>query len=124
VRRPCKRYQRSEHLEIQKLANGDELLYVATTTTNEVYLINLATHQNQTLFCRATIAAVTDAEPGASGLAAVAAAAAGPAGTRRAAGAADATAPGARAAFGTLPRRTFDPALFRLFLLMIPGLKL
>lgn len=36
-------YQRPEDLQIKKLANGDEILYVATTTTNEVYAINLTT---------------------------------------------------------------------------------
>ncbi len=52
-------YQRPEDLEIQKLANGDEVLYVATTTTNEVYSINLATNQIQTFVSRATIDAAT-----------------------------------------------------------------
>ena len=57
--RLCKRYQRPEDLEIQKLANGDEVLYVATTTTNAVYSINLATNQIQTFVSRATIDAAT-----------------------------------------------------------------
>ncbi len=34
-------YQRPEDLELQINANGDELLYMATTTTNEVYAVNL-----------------------------------------------------------------------------------
>jgi uncharacterized protein len=34
-------YQRPEDLEISVSANGKELLYVATTTTNEVYAFNL-----------------------------------------------------------------------------------
>lgn len=36
-------YQRPEDLETQTLANGDELLYIATTTTHEVYTFNLTT---------------------------------------------------------------------------------
>ena len=52
-------YQRPEDLEIQTLANGDQILYVATTTTNEVYSINLATNQIQTFVSRATIDAAT-----------------------------------------------------------------
>ena len=52
-------YQRPEDLEIQTLANGDEVLYVATTTTHEVYSINLATNQIQTFVSRATIDAAT-----------------------------------------------------------------
>jgi uncharacterized protein len=52
-------YQRPEDLEIQTLANGDQILYVATTTTNEVYSINLKTNQIQTFVTRATIDAAT-----------------------------------------------------------------
>jgi uncharacterized protein len=52
-------YQRPEDLEIQTLANGDQVLYVTTTTTNEVYSINLATQQIQTFVSRATIDAAT-----------------------------------------------------------------
>jgi secreted PhoX family phosphatase len=52
-------YQRPEDLEIQTLANGDQVLYVTTTTTNEVYSINLATNQIQTFVSRATIDAAT-----------------------------------------------------------------
>ena len=52
-------YQRPEDLEIQTLANGDQVLYVATTTTNEVYSINLATNQIQTFVSRSTIDAAT-----------------------------------------------------------------
>jgi secreted PhoX family phosphatase len=36
-------YQRPEDLEIETLGNGDQLLYVATTTTNEVYSFNITT---------------------------------------------------------------------------------
>ena len=42
-------YQRPEDLEIKTLANGDQILYVATTTTDEVYSFNLAT-DNANLF--------------------------------------------------------------------------
>ena len=52
-------YQRPEDLEIQTLANGDEVLYVATTTTNEVYSLNLATNQMQLFVSRNTIDAAT-----------------------------------------------------------------
>ncbi|HNV53797.1 MAG TPA: DUF839 domain-containing protein [Pseudomonadales bacterium] len=34
-------YQRPEDLQIKRAANGDELLFMATTTTNEVYTVNL-----------------------------------------------------------------------------------
>lgn len=37
-------YQRPEDLEIKTLANGDQILYVATTTTDEVYSFNLASN--------------------------------------------------------------------------------
>lgn len=52
-------YQRPEDLEIQTLANGDQVLYVATTTTHEVYSINLATNTVQTFISRATINTAT-----------------------------------------------------------------
>jgi uncharacterized protein len=48
-------YQRPEDLEIQNLANGDQVLYMATTTTNEVYSLNLATLQMQVFVNRSTI---------------------------------------------------------------------
>ena len=44
-----------EDLEIQTLANGDQVLYVATTTTHEVYSLNLATNQMQVFVNRNTI---------------------------------------------------------------------
>jgi len=37
-------YQRPEDLEIKTLTNGDQILYVATTTTDEVYSFNLASN--------------------------------------------------------------------------------
>lgn len=42
-------YQRPEDLEIKTLANGDQLLFVATTTTDEVYSFNLG-NNNASLF--------------------------------------------------------------------------
>jgi len=48
-------YQRPEDLEIQTLANGDQVLYVATTTTNEVYSMNLATGMMNTFVSRSTV---------------------------------------------------------------------
>ncbi|MBL8428613.1 MAG: DUF839 domain-containing protein [Dechloromonas sp.] len=38
-------YQRPEDLDIGLLANGQQAMYIATTTTNEVYLFNLDTNQ-------------------------------------------------------------------------------
>lgn len=52
-------YQRPEDLEIQTLANGDQILYMATTTTHEVYSINLQTQQIQTFVSRATLNTAT-----------------------------------------------------------------
>ena len=37
-------YQRPEDLQIGTLSNGDEVLYMATTTTNEVYTFNITTN--------------------------------------------------------------------------------
>jgi secreted PhoX family phosphatase len=48
-------YQRPEDLEIQTLANGDQVIYVATTTTHEVYSINLATNEVKLFLDRNTI---------------------------------------------------------------------
>lgn len=59
-------YQRPEDLEIQTLANGDQILYVATTTTHEVYAINLATGGVNTFVSRATIDAATGLAVGAA----------------------------------------------------------
>ena len=38
-------YQRPEDMEIKTLANGDEMLFVATTSTHEVYSINLDSNE-------------------------------------------------------------------------------
>jgi secreted PhoX family phosphatase len=59
-------YQRPEDLAIQTLPNGDQLLYVATTTTNEVYSINLATKQVQRFVDRTTIDEATGLPVGAA----------------------------------------------------------
>ncbi len=57
-------YQRPEDLELQVLANGDEVLYIATTTTNEVYSLNLATSEMKVFANRATFNSVTGAAVG------------------------------------------------------------
>ncbi|MFZ2974146.1 MAG: alkaline phosphatase PhoX [Ferribacterium limneticum] len=46
-------YQRPEDIDIGKLANGEQAMYIATTTTNEVYLFNLDTNQ-ATVFANAS----------------------------------------------------------------------
>lgn len=56
-------YQRPEDIDLQINANGDELLYMATTTTNEVYAVNLtdgviSVFANQSTLDLATGAAV------------------------------------------------------------------
>jgi uncharacterized protein len=38
-------YQRPEDVEMKTLANGQQVMFVATTTTNEVYTFNLDTQQ-------------------------------------------------------------------------------
>jgi uncharacterized protein len=48
-------YQRPEDTEIVKNANGEEILYFATTTTNEVYAFNLATNSASLFASAATI---------------------------------------------------------------------
>ncbi len=57
-------YQRPEDLELQVLANGDEVLYIATTTTNEVYSLNLATNEMKVFANRNTFNSVTGAAVG------------------------------------------------------------
>ena len=57
-------YQRPEDLEMQVLANGDEVLYIATTTTHEVYSLNLATNEMKLFASRATFSSVTGAAVG------------------------------------------------------------
>jgi secreted PhoX family phosphatase len=46
-------YQRPEDIDIGRLANGQQAMYIATTTTNEVYLFNLDTNQ-ATVFANAS----------------------------------------------------------------------
>ncbi|MBN9133509.1 MAG: DUF839 domain-containing protein [Nitrosospira multiformis] len=48
-------YQRPEDIEIKTLANGDQMLFVATTTTNEVYSINLDANNVQLFASRDTL---------------------------------------------------------------------
>ncbi|SEA47248.1 alkaline phosphatase PhoX [Nitrosospira multiformis] len=48
-------YQRPEDIEIKTLANGDQILFVATTTTNEVYSINLDANNAQLFVSRDTL---------------------------------------------------------------------
>ncbi|MBP6097425.1 MAG: DUF839 domain-containing protein [Methyloversatilis sp.] len=57
-------YQRPEDLELQVLANGDEVLYIATTTTDEVYSLNLATNEMKLFASSATFNSVTGAAVG------------------------------------------------------------
>ncbi len=51
-------YQRPEDMDIQ-VVNGVERMYIATTTTNEVYAMNLATNQMNVFVNRNTINAAT-----------------------------------------------------------------
>lgn len=51
-------YQRPEDMDIQ-LVNGVERMYIATTTTNEVYAMNLTTNEMNVFVSRATINAAT-----------------------------------------------------------------
>jgi len=48
-------YQRPEDMEIKTLANGDQMIIVPTTTTHEIYSINLASSQVNLFASRATI---------------------------------------------------------------------
>ncbi|MFH1813588.1 MAG: alkaline phosphatase PhoX [Pseudomonadota bacterium] len=57
-------YQRPEDIELQVLGNGDEILYIATTTTHEVYSLNLATNEMKLFVSRATFNSVTGAAVG------------------------------------------------------------
>ena len=59
-------YQRPEDLEIGKLANGQQALYIATTTTNEVYLFNLDTNQANVFANASTIDLATGLAVGSS----------------------------------------------------------
>lgn len=48
-------YQRPEDIEIKTLANGDQMLFVATTTTGEVYSINLDSNEVNLFASRNTL---------------------------------------------------------------------
>lgn len=52
-------YQRPEDLEIQNLSNGQQVLYFATTTTNEVYSLNLDSGLTSRFIDRNTIDTAT-----------------------------------------------------------------
>lgn len=57
-------YNRPEDLEIQNLANGDQILYVATTTDDEVYSINLSNNQVKLFASNSTLDAATNVAAG------------------------------------------------------------
>jgi hypothetical protein len=57
-------YQRPEDLEIKTLANGDQMMFVATTTTNEIYSINLGSNQVSLFASRGTTDEATGAGVG------------------------------------------------------------
>lgn len=59
-------YQRPEDIEIKTLANGDEMLFVATTATHEVYSINLASNEAKLFVNRSTLDKSTGAPVGTS----------------------------------------------------------
>ncbi|MBT9494572.1 MAG: DUF839 domain-containing protein [Paucibacter sp.] len=48
-------YQRPEDLDVNTLANGDQVMLVATTSTNEVYSFNLTTNQVSVFANQSTI---------------------------------------------------------------------
>ncbi len=52
-------YQRPEDLEVRTLANGDQQLFVATTSTNQVYMIDLKTNEVKVFADTTTINAAT-----------------------------------------------------------------
>lgn len=58
-------YQRPEDLELQIRADGDELLYMATTTTNEIYAVNLTDGVISVFASQSTIDLATGAAVGA-----------------------------------------------------------
>jgi uncharacterized protein len=48
-------YQRPEDIEIKNLANGNEAMFIATTTTNEVYMFDLTTNTSSVFANQNTI---------------------------------------------------------------------
>ncbi len=59
-------YQRPEDMEIKTLANGDQTIFVATTTTNEVYSINLGSNEVKLFASRDTLDQATNLAVGES----------------------------------------------------------
>jgi uncharacterized protein len=59
-------YQRPEDMELQIAANGDELLYITTTTTNEIYAFNLTTNTTSVFANQNTIDLATGLAVGSS----------------------------------------------------------
>ena len=59
-------YQRPEDIEIKTLANGNEMLFVATTSTHEVYSINLDSNEVKHFVSRSTPDKSTGAPVGTS----------------------------------------------------------
>ena len=57
-------YQRPEDLEIQTLSNGDQILYFAATTTNDVFSLNLASNTISRFLSRSTINEATGSAVG------------------------------------------------------------
>ncbi|SCX61220.1 alkaline phosphatase PhoX [Nitrosospira sp. Nsp1] len=58
------RYQRPEDIEIQTLANGNQVIYAATTTTHEVYSFNLDTNTAKIFASQTTSDQVTHSPVG------------------------------------------------------------
>lgn len=59
-------YQRPEDMEIKTLANGDQMIFVTTTTTNEVYSINLGSNEVKLFASRDTLDQATGLAVGTS----------------------------------------------------------
>ncbi|WP_256598236.1 alkaline phosphatase PhoX [Nitrosospira sp. Nsp11] len=59
-------YQRPEDIEIKTLVNGDEMLFVATTSTHEVYSINLDSNEVNLFVSRNTVDKSTGVSVGTS----------------------------------------------------------
>ena len=57
-------YQRPEDMEVKTLANGDQMIFFTTTTTNETYSLNLASNHLNLFASRATIDEATGAAVG------------------------------------------------------------
>lgn len=57
-------FDRPEDMEIQTLANGDQILYVATTTNDKVFSLNLASHEIKLFASQSTINSASGAAVG------------------------------------------------------------